>query len=598
MQKRQPKERLGELLIEAGHLQRRELEKALEIQRVAGGHLGTNLLEMGVVTEEVLLEAVGRLHENPTVPAHRLREIPKEVSSKVPRDLVRRHNIVPFALHGNTVYIASQRPGDIHIENEVTLATSRLTRTFIGLEVRVQEALHRHHGHSLPLRFSRLAAKLDDPGSGQTSPTPSLRSNEPDSNPAVGGPGFVLEPATPTTASEWVSGSLSPTASPDKETAIAASEISSARPGILDSLEPELPDGFDPTLSNTVGRKIVWKDFEVDDIESPEQPQDDQVLLSADEIETKEMPQRVVHEARAEHAATLSEGTIDLERASSTPRGPALDPLEAAEPPSEAVTSTELPRLPPPSGDVHQFPFAVRAERQRKPRGGLDFEATAKASDAAGAATVESNVPSAVISPKQSSTGSLKDAHAALLEATSREAVGRILMQGFRPYFKRRLLLAKRGDQIRGWRADGPGVRPRSLSGMSFLVGEGTPFLSIQSGSRFWLSSYQQDRAFDEIASVLGPIRAPDCMILPLRAGSYIVGFLYGDNEEETVTGQPLNEFLELSDAAGAAFERIIKRLREAGRSGSKATASKSADAAQATPDPWRKAQALPRSGA
>ena len=595
MQNRKPNGRLGELLIESGHLQARELEKALEIQRVAGGHLGTNLLEMGTIDEDTLLEAVGRLHENPTVAGHRLADIPKEVSSKVPRDLIRRHSIVPFALHGNTVYIASQRPGDIHIENEVTLATSRLTRTFVGLEVRVQEALHRYHGHALPLRFSRLTAKLN----GQP-----LAPSGASDRPTAPSSGFALE-AERADSSEWISGSSQGT-SPSFTTAVRndagtedgqsassaerapqqSADSISPRPDIFRALDRAPSEGFDPTLSSTVGRRIVWKDFEVDEVEEP----------SPSNRATSET-------AKASTDAPAAPDVMAIDPSSATETSQPV-PASTQEPTTEAAAGLSLPghstiqsllensepsdtKGPNAAG---QFPSAVRGTRQRKSRETVDLKVLGKQEPGARAPKVESEVLDAVSSPERtSSTATLEDAHAALLEATNREAVGRILMQGFRPFFKRRVLLAKRGDQIRGWRADGPGVRPRVLSNLSFLVGDGTPFLSIQSGSRFWLSAYHQDRAFGAMSTVLGPVRAPDCMILPLKAGDFIVGFLYGDNEHGTVTGQPLNEFLALSDAAGAAFERIIRRLRETdAKSASAKTKKASGQRSEATEtDPW-----------
>ncbi len=605
MQKRKPSGRLGELLIESGHLQRRDLERALEIQRVAGGHLGTNLLELEAIDEAILLEAIGLLHENPTVAGHRLANIPKEVSSKVPRDLVRRHSIVPFALNGNTVYIASQRPGDIHIENEVTLATSRLTRTFVGLEVRVQEALHRYHGHSLPLRFSRLAAKLN----GDPLPAPSSGTPDPPSTAAS----FVLEPER-ADSSEWISGSSgggrssfanSVPTGPEKDVSVS---IPLGKPGedLTDARQPDVfrvlgqttADNFDPTLSSTVGRRIKWKDFEVSEVH---EGNPDQSGVNAAGKSAPDDADRAAKSSATRQRDSVATPPLDKPAAAQVANQPSvpgksavqalLDPGEAR---AEEARAEEARSVAARGGDsLHQFPFAVRAGRQRKPRANADLNPIATQEPGARVPTIESNELAAVSSPQRGlSTATLEDAHAALLEATNRETVGRILMQGLRPFFKRRVLLAKRGDQVRGWRADGPGVRPRVLSTLSFLVGDGTPFLAIQSGSRFWLSSYRQDRAFDALSSALGPVQAPDCMILPLKAGSFIVGFFYGDNENDTVTGQPLNEFLALSEAAGAAFERIIRRLRE---TDSETAATSKSREGKPDADPWRDEGRVPR---
>ena len=51
---------IGELLIREGHLTQEGLEEALDWQVLYGGRLGTNLLELRVVEEKHLAQALGR----------------------------------------------------------------------------------------------------------------------------------------------------------------------------------------------------------------------------------------------------------------------------------------------------------------------------------------------------------------------------------------------------------------------------------------------------------------------------------------------------------------------------------------------------------
>ena len=57
--------RLGETLIDDGHLSPRQLQESLRSQRIFGGSLGTHLLQLGFVDEATLLSALARVHGSP-----------------------------------------------------------------------------------------------------------------------------------------------------------------------------------------------------------------------------------------------------------------------------------------------------------------------------------------------------------------------------------------------------------------------------------------------------------------------------------------------------------------------------------------------------
>lgn len=169
--------RIGKYLVEQGFLSSAELDRALNNQQFAGGSLGTNLLELGLIEEQELLRALGRQLQISVASAADLRDIPSQVIGLIPGNLARTQEVVPFRLHGNTLFVASCRAGDISIENEIALATSRLTRTFIALEVRLQEALHRYYAAPMPLRLANLARRLDR-DRGKRTATAEIATNE------------------------------------------------------------------------------------------------------------------------------------------------------------------------------------------------------------------------------------------------------------------------------------------------------------------------------------------------------------------------------------------------------------------------------------
>jgi hypothetical protein len=153
--------RLGELLLREGIVDSERLNAALARQRKHRATLGTNLLELDAVREDVLLQALGRLASSPVVGASQLAAIPPETLALVPEELCRRLGVVPFGLEGRELCLAGLRP-EVHVENETTLATAKLVRTYITLDVRLRMALSRYYGLPASDRVRTLARRLDD----------------------------------------------------------------------------------------------------------------------------------------------------------------------------------------------------------------------------------------------------------------------------------------------------------------------------------------------------------------------------------------------------------------------------------------------------
>lgn len=153
--------RFGEFLIGEGKLRPEQLRKAMECQGLVGGRLGSNLLELGLMPEQTLLEALGKFRHSRTASAHQLRNVAADTLGLVPPKIAQRHHIVPVEHRGHTLVLASKDPGDPLLEDELGHLTSCLVRTVIGLELRIHEALTRYYGVPQTPRLTGLARRLD-----------------------------------------------------------------------------------------------------------------------------------------------------------------------------------------------------------------------------------------------------------------------------------------------------------------------------------------------------------------------------------------------------------------------------------------------------
>ncbi len=155
------KRRVGELLLERGLLEKNMLNRALNLQRAAGGRLGLNLLEIGAVSESNLLRVLGSQSELSIVTVDELRDIPESILRSISEKTARRLAVVPFRLRGNTLCVASAQPLTIDVENDLATEAGRLVRPFLALDVRVYEALNIYYEAPLSIRLSNLLKRMN-----------------------------------------------------------------------------------------------------------------------------------------------------------------------------------------------------------------------------------------------------------------------------------------------------------------------------------------------------------------------------------------------------------------------------------------------------
>lgn len=155
------KSKLGSHLLEEGLITPEVLEEALTQKETAGGRLGTNLLELRALREDQLLEALGKLCATRTASKWDLKNIDAEIIDMVPERLALRYKLVPYALEGKTLLLASKDAGNLLVEDEIRALTGCMVRTSMALELRILEALSNYYDGLLAPRTQKLLRRLD-----------------------------------------------------------------------------------------------------------------------------------------------------------------------------------------------------------------------------------------------------------------------------------------------------------------------------------------------------------------------------------------------------------------------------------------------------
>ncbi|MEM8933849.1 MAG: hypothetical protein AAGE94_21845, partial [Acidobacteriota bacterium] len=153
--------KLGQLLVERGWITGEQLIRAIQSQRMVGGRLGTCLLEMDVLDEDRLLDALSDQLHVPAAGIDQLRAIDDRVLDLVPAKVAARRRVVPFFADRDEIKVATLDVHDLGLLDELRFCTNRRVVPHIANEVRVFEALEKHYGYELPSRLGYLLDRLN-----------------------------------------------------------------------------------------------------------------------------------------------------------------------------------------------------------------------------------------------------------------------------------------------------------------------------------------------------------------------------------------------------------------------------------------------------
>jgi DNA-binding response OmpR family regulator len=144
---RRPRERLSEILLRSGAVDAAALDRALDRQRVQPGRLGTQLLSLGLVTEDALAQALGLLHRVPPYLPSRMPVEPRAVA-RVPLELARRLRVLPIGWdpERGILDLAAADPDNVAAVDEARFASgARKVNVLAAPEAAIARLIARHY---------------------------------------------------------------------------------------------------------------------------------------------------------------------------------------------------------------------------------------------------------------------------------------------------------------------------------------------------------------------------------------------------------------------------------------------------------------------
>jgi hypothetical protein len=138
--------KLGEILVARGLVTPDQVDDALFSQRQYGGRLGTNLIELGYISDDDLARCLSEQLNVPYARPQALAAIANEVIAKLPRKVAEKYRIVPLKFQAGELHVAMADPQNFAKLDELSFALNVRLHPYVVTEVSMNYALERYYG--------------------------------------------------------------------------------------------------------------------------------------------------------------------------------------------------------------------------------------------------------------------------------------------------------------------------------------------------------------------------------------------------------------------------------------------------------------------
>jgi len=149
----QPIKRLGELLVEGGLITPAQLQSAITHQKIARGRLGSNLVALGYISEEVLMDFLSHQTGVPQMDVRNI-EVPPQILKLVPHRLADQFTVLPITTQEpKSLVLAMSDPSDLNAIDSARFAS--------GLHIQPVVASHSALKKAISDLYRRLEAPVE-----------------------------------------------------------------------------------------------------------------------------------------------------------------------------------------------------------------------------------------------------------------------------------------------------------------------------------------------------------------------------------------------------------------------------------------------------
>src|SRR6185503_11947362 len=137
--------KLGEILVRENLITSQQLRETLDYQRANGGRLGSNLVKLGIVSDDVVTAVLSRQYGVPSINLD-LFQIEKEVIRLISEDVSLKYSVLPISKVGATLTLAMADPTNVFAMDDIKFMTGLNVEPVIASETSIQTAITKYYG--------------------------------------------------------------------------------------------------------------------------------------------------------------------------------------------------------------------------------------------------------------------------------------------------------------------------------------------------------------------------------------------------------------------------------------------------------------------
>ena len=139
--------KLGEILVRENLITPEQLRETLEYQRANGGRLGSNLVRLGYVSDDVVTAVLSRQYGVPSINLD-LFQIDADVIKLISEDVALKYSILPISKLGATLTMAMADPTNVFAMDDIKFMTGLNVEPVIASETSIQLAIAKYYSGS------------------------------------------------------------------------------------------------------------------------------------------------------------------------------------------------------------------------------------------------------------------------------------------------------------------------------------------------------------------------------------------------------------------------------------------------------------------
>ena len=150
--------RIGDILVAAGAITEEQLQEALAYQKENGGKLGNVLVDLGMISNEILITL---LTQQLGIDYIELKgaKIEEKVLHLVPENMVAKYKVIPIEIdpdNPNILKLAMSDPMDINAIDDIGLVTNMQVEPMLATEDQINYAIGKYYGSSKAMEAAEM----------------------------------------------------------------------------------------------------------------------------------------------------------------------------------------------------------------------------------------------------------------------------------------------------------------------------------------------------------------------------------------------------------------------------------------------------------